>query len=195
MSWKTRAASFWVKLHCMCFSYGIIAVLCPTGFCPNPTTPDVLYFHKISTERFWDSLTEIKLKENPVGSLAVFVWNRLYMLNITLGLDHGPWVGILFNGLLVGLSAGLTIQIARYVFGSDARRLTLLGNLCASCGMFWLFGAIHLRGSFTLFVNTLLLYGFVRFLALPQMFNGILLSIILFLQHYLFSISAKQVSP
>ena len=149
-------------------------------FAQIQTTPDALYFYKVSTERFWDSLTEIKIKENPVGSLAVFVWNRLYMLNITLGLDNGPWVGILFNGFLVGLSAGLTIQIARYVFGSDARRLTLLGSLFASCGMFWLFGAIHIRGSFTLFVNTLLLYGFVRFLALPQMFNGILLSIILF---------------
>ena len=138
---------------------------------------DAIQFYVFSTELIWDTLTDIK--KNTVGSLAVFVWNRLYMLNRTLGFEDAPWVGILFNNFLVGLSAGLTIRTARYVFGSDARRLTLLGSLFATCGMFWLFGAVHMRDSFTLFTYTLLLYGFVRALALPQMSNGIWLSIIL----------------
>lgn len=141
------------------------------------TSYDAIQFYVFSTELIWDTLTDIK--KNTVGSLAVFVWNRLYMLNRTLGFEDAPWVGILFNTFLVGLSAGLTIQTARYVFGSDARRLTLLGSLFATCGMFWLFGAVHIRDSFTLFTHTLLLYGFVRALALPQMSNGIWLSIIL----------------
>lgn len=141
------------------------------------TSYDAILFYVISTELSWDTLTDIK--KNTVGSLAVFVWNRLYMLNRTLGFEDAPWVGILFNNFLVGLSAGLTIRTARYVFGSDARRLTLLGSLFATCGMFWLFGAVHIRDSFTLFTHTLLLYGFVRALALPQMSNGMWLSIIL----------------
>lgn len=138
-------------------------------------TGDAVNFYRISTERFWGTVTNIKSD----GSLAWFVCNRLYTLNRTLGFENAPWVGILLNVFLVGLSAGLTIRTARHVFGSDARRLKLLGVLFATCGMFWLFGALHLRDSFTLFAQTLLLYGFVRALTLPQMANGILLSIIL----------------
>ena len=140
------------------------------------TTGDAVHFYKFSAERFWDTITDIKSD----GSLAIFVWNRLYTLNRTLGFENAPWVGVLFNGFLVGLSGGLTIRTARYTFGSDARQLKLLGSLFATCGMFWLFGALHLRDSFALFAQSLLLYGFVRALALPQMSNGILLSIILF---------------
>lgn len=138
-------------------------------------TGDAVNFYSISTERFWGAVTNMKND----GSLAVFVWNRLYTLNRTLGFENAPWVGILFNSFLVGLSAGLTIRTARYVVGSDARRLKLLGVLFATCGMYWLFGALHLRDSFTLFAQTLLLYGFVRALTLPQMTNVIMLSIIL----------------
>lgn len=159
---------------------GLSQIYAQMVFNQSQTHFDAIIFYKASTERLWGSLTLTDMKKSIDGSLSVFVWNRLYTLNRILGFDDAPWVGILFNDFLVGLSAGLTIQTARYLFGSDARRLKLLGSLFATCGMFWLFGALHLRDSFTLFAQTLLLYGFVRALALPQVSNGILLSIILF---------------
>lgn len=138
---------------------------------------DASLFYNVSTRRFWRNVADIDRETD--GAVAVFVWNRLYTLNTMLGFENGPWLGVLFNGFLVGLSSGLTIQTARYVVGSDAGRLKLLGILFAMCGMFWVFGTLHLRDSFTLFAQTLLMYGFVRALALPQIFNGILLSTIL----------------
>ncbi len=156
---------------------GLSQIYAQVVFGQIQNTIDAVKYYSISTDGIWGTINDLEWYIN--APLAVFVWNRLYMLNTTLGFENEPWVGVLFNGFLVGLSAGLTVRTARYVFGSDARRLKLIGFLFATCGIFWLFGAIHIRDSFSLFLNSLLLYGFIRALALPRMYNILLLSIIL----------------
>ena len=175
---KHEQRAFWLTFATCVLVTGLSQIYAQMVFGHVQTGWDASLFYNVSTRHFWRNVADIARYYD--GAVAVFVWNRLYMLNTMLGFENGPWLGVLFNGFLVGLSAGLTIQTARYVVGSDARRLKLLGILFATCGMFWVFGALHLRDSFLLFTQTLLLYGFVRVLAIHQVSNVILLSIILF---------------
>ena len=143
------------------------------------TTTDAVDFYDLATgasthERWAD------LRRMVNAPLAASVWSWLYRLNTDFGFENGPWVGILFNSLLVGLSGSMTVQTGRYIFGQDAVRLKLLGTLFAGCGIFWLFGALHMRDGFALFLNSLFLYGFVRALALPRIDNLLLLCTIVF---------------
>jgi hypothetical protein len=112
-----------------------------------------------------ESLEEIRTVIE--AALPVVIWRGLYALGSALGFDNGPWLGVLFNSFLVGLSGSLTVRTGRLFFGKDAWRLQLIGTLFASCGLFWLFGAIFVRDSFSLVLNALVLYAFVRTLVAP----------------------------
>jgi hypothetical protein len=108
-------------------------------------------------------------------NLPVVIWQYLYGICNKMGFKEGPWLGVLVNCLLVGLSGSLVVRTGRYVFGDDDHRLRRLGTLFASCGMFWLYGSIFLRDSFALFLNVLVLWGIVKGLALPSIKNLIIM--------------------
>lgn len=146
---------------------------------PNIPVPDTIWFYRLSTSYYFDNFSSMKHLTD--GSLAVFIWNHLYRMNVALGFKNEPFIGILFNCFLVGISAGMTIGTAQYIIGSNTGKLRLLGNLFSVCGIFWLYGALHVRDSFSLFFHTLLLYGLVRVLAVTRMRDIFLLSIIVVL--------------
>lgn len=111
---------------------------------------------------------------------AVLAWQYFYKLCLACGLSFGPWIGVLMNAFMVGLVGALTVRIARELLDHDAQpgasasyathvhavslevRLRRTGTLCATCGMFWLFGALFLRDAFTLLVNAVVLWTLVR---------------------------------
>lgn len=129
------------------------------------TTSDAIYLYRFSTEPGIQQYAISELRSYTDGSLSVLLWNILYLVNSQIGFENKPYIGTLLNSFLVGLSAALTTRTARFIFGSDTRKLKLLEILLATCGMFWLFGAIHIRDSFVLFLTTLLMYGFIRILS------------------------------
>ena len=106
--------------------------------------------------------------------LAVVIWQQVYRLTWLLGLKFGPYIGVLFNGLVVGLSSSITVRTARELFGNDCWRLRRVGTLCACCGMFWLFGGLLLRDCFCLFFSVLALWALVHWLSKPTLCNLVL---------------------
>lgn len=101
-------------------------------------------------------------------SLAIATWQQVYEVSWWLGLKFGPYTGVLFNALVMGLAGSLTVGTARALFGDDSWRLRRVGTLFAFCGLFMLFGAVLLRDSFVVFFSALSLWGTVRWLVRPS---------------------------
>lgn len=127
-------------------------------------------------------------KEQLLGQLdavyAILAWQRVYTFVMDLGLQYGLYIGVLFNSLLVGFSAAVTVRAARELFGDDAWRLRRVGTLFSLCGIFWLFGAILVRDCFTLFLNTLVFWVLVRWLVSPKFKNLLLAAVVTGLSSY-----------
>lgn len=103
--------------------------------------------------------------------LAVAIWQWVYRASNALGFTHAPYVGVMFNGLVMGWTAAVTVGAARELFGDDPWRLRRAGTLFAFCGLFVLFGAILIRDCFTTFLNAVVLYGILRALCRPSTAN------------------------
>lgn len=110
--------------------------------------------------------------------LALVIWQQVYHVFSGMGFAHGPYVGVMFNALAVGLAGGVTVATARELFGSDRVRLRRTGTLFAFCGIFWLFGAILIRDCFTLLLNAAVLWGLVRLVNRPSLRNLILSAVV-----------------
>lgn len=157
---------------------GVAQFYTQTIFGQLQTESDAQTFYELSSQGWGrESLRDIYRVND--GPLAIMIWRWLYSVGSRLGMSNGPWLGVLFNGFLVGMASSLTVRTGRYFFGRDAKRLKLIGTLFASCGIFWLFGAIFLRDSLILLLNLLILYGFVRALAVPRPQNILILATIL----------------
>ncbi|MBL7647560.1 MAG: hypothetical protein JNK74_15345 [Candidatus Hydrogenedentes bacterium] len=118
----------------------------------------------------WDDLENLWLDGKPAGGgapLAVLLWQWGYHIRLLMGLDFGIYFGVMMNAVVMGGAAAITVRTARELFGDDAWRLRRVGTLFALCGLFILFGAILIRDCFTTFVNSLVLWGIVRWLVNP----------------------------
>jgi hypothetical protein len=130
----------------------------------NNFSDAVYFFNQISPHppfRQWSELPTDTV-------LAVFTWQQLYRICWYLDLSFGPYVAVMFNAMLIGLSGSLTVATARELFGDDTRRLRRAEILFAACGLFILFGAVMIRDSFIVFFNVLWLFGIVRWLVRPS---------------------------
>ena len=160
------------------FAMGLSQSYAQALFDQIQTTLDAIWFYELSSDyRIQDSITTLRAYTD--GSLSVLIWNILYAGNSWIGFENKPYIGTLFNSFLVGLSAGLTTRTAVYIYGSDTNKLKFLEILFATCGIFWLFGAIHIRDSFVLFLTTLMMYGFSRILSSFSLKNCFVLILIL----------------
>lgn len=110
-------------------------------------------------------------------ALPIVIWQQLYKLTWLFGLDFGPYIGVMFNAFVIAITGSLTVRTARELYGDDAWRLRRVGILFAFCGLFILFGAVLLRGSFILFFNVLVLWGIIRWLVRSS-FSNLLLAIL-----------------
>ena len=149
------------------------------------TTSDAQTLYAVAVNRL-DAGTFDEIRRLADAPLAVIIWRYEYFLTKSLGIDDGPWVGIMLNSYVVALTGVVTVATARLIFGQDQRRLTLVGTLFAFTGIFWLFAALFLRDSFILLANTFLLYVFVRLLKSLSIVNGILVGASLLGTYYAF---------
>lgn len=98
------------------------------------------------------------------GSLAIVIWRSVYWVAATFDLDAGKYVGIHMNMLAVSLSAVLGVKTCKRIFEGDSHRLVLLVCMYSSCGLIWLFSAIHLRDAYILLCISGLVYFWSRYL-------------------------------
>ncbi len=140
----------------------------------------------------WEEITTLWVDGAEVSRgapLAVVLWQWVYHFRLLAGLEHGVYVGVMFNALVMGLTACITVRTARELFGNDAWRLRRVGTLFALCGLFVLFSSILIRDCFTTFLNSLVIWGLVRWLNRPNSrtltFAGILTAVAIAAMYYL----------
>ncbi len=109
--------------------------------------------------------------------LAILIWQFFYNLFAAIGFEKGRYIGIAVNCTFVALTAVIGIRMIKIVFGRDQIRIRRFTLTFALCGIFWLFGAIHLRDAAVLFAVTLLAYYWVRYLADLRMSNMLRLGV------------------
>lgn len=132
------------------------------------STPDApTFYNELAASPPFTTMADIHPNFN--ARLAVLMWQQVYAATWWFGFKFGPYTGVMFNALIVGLAGAITVRTAREMFGNDLWRLRRVGTLFACCGMFWLFGAVLIRDCFTLFLNSLVLWALVRWLCSPTL--------------------------
>ncbi len=126
------------------------------------TTDANTFIGMISPQPPWTSMADAYMLNE--STLPVVIWQQIYKVAYWLGLDFGPYTGVIFNAFVMGLSASLTVRLAREIYGEDRWRLQRVGSLFACCGIFVLFGSVLLRDCFTTFVNILMISALARFI-------------------------------
>lgn len=140
------------------------------------TTKDAAIFYMISSGRGESLNIPLHVVE---GAGAIFLWKNIYDFFTGIGFDSSPYIGIVFNVFLVAMSGVVALKSAKQIFGQDIRRLNLLSMFFSTCGLLWLFAAIHLRDAIVLLAVTSLAYVWLYFLAKPDI-GSRLLQIIIF---------------
>jgi hypothetical protein len=123
------------------------------------------FFPEISSRPPFTTFADIDPLFN--SRLAILIWQQVYKLTWLLGLRFGPYTAVMFNALVMGLTASITVATTRELFGNNLWHLRRVGTLFAFCGLFILFGAVLLRDCFTTFFNALVLWGIVCWLVRP----------------------------
>ena len=142
---------------------------------PQSTIDSFTFFREISPEPPFTTMANMSAINSP---LAVLIWQQVYKMTWWLGLKFGPYTGVMFNALVMGLAGSLTVRTARELFGNDNWRLRSVGTLFAFCGLFILFGAVLIRDCFTTFFNALVFWGIVRWLVRPTLRNLIFAAVL-----------------
>ena len=170
-----------VLTFCTCVLItGLAELYAKTFFGELQTTVDAVNFYYIVHQ----GLRGMRLEEYWAGigsPLPIVSYQAMYTFCSKIGLGNGPWIAVLLNSFLVGISGSITIKIGRYFMGDDHRGLHRLGTLFSCCGLMWLFGAILLRDSFALTVNVVVLWACVRGLSKPSLKNFIIIVVTMLL--------------
>lgn len=145
---------------------------------PQSTVDSLTFLSMISPAPPFTTMANMPPVNAP---LAVLFWQQIYKLTWCLGLDFGPYIAVMSNAMVMGLTGSITVRIARELFNNDDWRMRRLSILFIFCGMFWLFGAVLIRDCFTTFFNVITLYALVRWLVRPtlwRMINSVILTCI-----------------
>jgi hypothetical protein len=135
---------------------------------PQSTIDASTFLRHIAPEPPFTTMADMPPFNSP---LAILIWQQVYKVAWWLGLDFGSYTAVMFNALVMGLTASITVRTAREFFGDDDWRLRRVGTLFACCGLFILFGAVLLRDCFTTFFNALVLWALVRWLCRSTLRN------------------------
>lgn len=141
---------------------GAAQLYAQSAFSALQTTPDADFWYEAALGNWTGrGLAEIDFYAD--APLAVLIWSWLYKAAALFNLGTGLWVGVMFNALLVGLSAALTVRMARDIYGDAPHVLWRVGTMFAGCGYFWLYGGLFVRDGYVLLVHTLILYVLLFF--------------------------------
>jgi len=158
---RLEACTFFLSLSVITFISGIVQALSLNIHGELTSSSDAQLFFQLATEP-WADLTLSRLSSFVDAPVPVMIWRYFYDVMDSFGIEKSIWIGTFFNSLVVSFSGVLTVATTRQLFPNDIKRITLVGLLFSFCGMFWLFGAIHIRDCFLLFYNSLATYFIVK---------------------------------
>ena len=123
--------------------------------------------------RFYETITSGEVAFEDGAAIiqyagAVAIWRLIYDFFAILGFGKAEYIGVTANIVFVSLTGMLGVKMVETTFGCDYARIRRFTIIYASCGIFWLFAATHIRDSIALFLVTLLSLFWVHYLALPN---------------------------
>jgi len=160
--------AMFVRVFCVSwFMAGIAAIYANYLNDPSQLRADAGNFYYLSTNKIFGGLGLEELMEKTEGSASVFIWRFFYDFWNFIGFEKGRYIGVLVNIVIVAFTGVIAVKTARLVYGNDTARLSRLITLFSSCGLFWMFAAIHIRDGIALAAVTLLVYFWNLFLVKP----------------------------
>lgn len=136
--------------------------------------PDALYFYNVVTDSDFIPIQEGAIVQN---AGAILIWKIVYEYSELIGFAKGIYIGVTLNVFFVTITSLIGLKMVKSIFPNDASRPNRFIIIYASCGMFWLFGSVHLRDSMALFSITLLQLFWVYYLRKSSFINLIKLII------------------
>jgi len=147
------------------------------------STPDSnTFFDLIQQPSLSSEIDQLKMIVN--APLAVVVWHDVYSFCSKLGFSAGNWIGVIFNASMMAVTGIVVIKIGKELFGQDEYRLRRMGTLFCLCGLTWLFGALFIRDCFVALINTLVLWGIIRFINDSKLINLVINCLIFLVSLY-----------
>lgn len=129
---------------------------------------DVLYFYDVVTNSDFIPIQEGAIAQN---AGVILIWKIVYELSALIGFTKGIYIGVTLNVFIMTITSLIGLKMVRITYPNDAARRSQFIIIYASCGMFWLFGSIHLRDSMALFSITLLFLFWSAYLGKPNFIN------------------------
>jgi hypothetical protein len=164
-----------VLLVCaVCWFWAGIAAIFLELVSADSQGPDVWYFYNVVTDKDFIPFNEGKIVQN---AGPIYIWKIVYEFSELLGFTKGFYIGVTFNVFIVTITSLIGLKMVRVIYPNDAERRSRFIIIYASCGMFWLFGSIHLRDSMALFSITLLMLIWIIYLGKSNITNFIILII------------------
>jgi len=124
------------------------------------------FFGYSSQDGSLGSLDEIRNLSS--GAAAIWLWNKIYNIFASLGFEKDRYLGILTNITALAFTGVLSVKMVRLIYGEDLSRIRRLILMFSTCGLFWLFAAIHVRDSFVLFGMTAMSFVWTWYLSAPR---------------------------
>ena len=151
--------------------------------------PDALRFYQYASDPNWDinnfgteyisgfeTDSLIGLKED---FMAILFWNKLYKLVSYFGIPEGRYIGTSINTVFLAWTSSIGLSIIRSIkYLNNKKTKDFYKLLYCSNGLFWMYGAIHLRESIILFCVSILLKVWVNWINKKSFFNLIIVGII-----------------
>ena len=170
-----RQARAGVLLVCaVCWFWAGIAAIFLEHISADSQGSDVWYFYNVVTDKDFIPFNEGTIVQN---AGAIYIWKIVYEFSELIGFTKGFYIGVTFNVFIVTISSLIGLKMVKIIYPNDAERRNRFIIIYASCGMFWLFGSIHLRDSMALFSITLLLLFWITYLGKSNFTNFIILII------------------
>jgi hypothetical protein len=130
---------------------------------PSQLDGDAFHFYQLASGAA--SLLDLdQLRAISDGAGAILLWRAVYDFAGDMGVERLPFVGVAFNTLIVAITAAVALRTSRLMFGAHQQRESLLMLAFSSCGLVWIFAAIHLRDGMILLIVALITLSWVRFL-------------------------------
>lgn len=172
--WITRTNGFFERrILLRTFSIGwmmagIAAIYCNIFLDPQQLYLDAGVFFSVTTSRETEQLNFLQIQAVYENALPIVIWRELYNIVAALGFEKERYIGILFNVLIMAFTGVIAIRISQLIYGKDTQRSRLMILLFSSCGLFWMYSAIHIRDSIVLISVTTLIAIWIKFLIRPS---------------------------